>query len=474
VGEVLRIIASYWRGLTNGYVGCLIPMEPAGLKNFMFVSKTYYAYIALIFMLFVVFITYMIQQSKLGYYLRAIKEDQNAAESLGINSARVKMYSLIISAALTSFGGTFYAQYICLVDPDIAFSIHFSIQLALISIIGGMGTILGPILGASVITLLELAVRTWLGGGYAPIGFTLYGIIFVVVVILLPQGLLGLFYRTKKVPLLERPEEKVSEGITAPEIAFESFAMAGAKEHPFLLEVKNLTKFFGGLAAVKDVSFNIKRGEIMGLIGPNGAGKTTLFNLLTGFIAPEGGTILFKGEDITGLAPPHKVCDKGIGRTFQVVKPFGNLSVLDNVIVGVFHQHKHGKEVRNRAEELVRFGGLYQYRHTPASSLTIADRKRLELVRALAVNPELLLLDEIMAGLNPKEFQDAIQLIQEISKQGITILLIEHVMKVIMNLSHRIIVLNYGEKIAEGRPIEIVEDPKVIAAYLGEPNESKG
>ena len=144
VGEVLRIIASYWRGLTNGYVGCLIPMEPAGLKNFMFASKTYYVYIALIFMLFVVFITYMIQQSKLGYYLRAIKEDQNAAESLGINSARVKMYSLIISAALTSFGGTFYAQYICLVDPDIAFSIHFSIQLALISIIGGMGTILGP------------------------------------------------------------------------------------------------------------------------------------------------------------------------------------------------------------------------------------------------------------------------------------------------------------------------------------------
>jgi branched-chain amino acid transport system permease protein len=473
VGEVLRIIASYWRGLTNGYVGCLIPMKP-GFKNFMFISKTPYAYMALVFMLSVVMITYMIQRSKLGYYLQALKEDQDAAEALGINTTRIKMYSLLISAGLTSFGGTFYAQYLCLVDPDIAFSIHFSIQLVLISIIGGMGTILGPIIGASVITFLEVAVRMWLGGQYAPIGFTLYGIIFIVVVILLPQGLLGLFYRRKKVRPAEHPDEVAPEGRAVPEIVFGASLIKAGPEDPFFMKVEGLTKSFGGLRAVKEVDFEIKRGEILGLIGPNGAGKTTLFNLLTGYIAPEGGKVLFKGEDITGLAPPHKVCDIGIGRTFQVVKPFGNLSVLDNVIIGAFHRHHGGKEAKHRAEELLSFGGLYRYRNTPASSLTLAGRKRLELVRALAVDPELLLLDEIMAGLNPREYQDAIQLIREISRRGITILLIEHVMKVIMNLSDRIIVLNYGEKIAEGTPKAIAENKEVIAAYLGESNESKG
>jgi branched-chain amino acid transport system permease protein len=466
VGEVLRIIATYWRGLTNGSVGFLIPIKP-GLKHFVFVSKTPYAYMALIFMVSMVLISFIIRRSKLGYYLQAIKEDQDAAEALGINSTRNKMHSLIISAASTSFAGTFYAQYLCFVDPDIAFSVLFSIRLILISIIGGMGTIWGPVVGSLIITFLEMAIRTLLGGEYAPIGFTLYGIIFIVVVIMLPAGFVGLFQQMKKPMLLEKPKEKVTEAIVPPMITFGPFSKTVTEENAPLLEIKGLTKSFGGLIAVRGVSLGIRRGEILGLIGPNGAGKTTLFNLISGFIAPDEGKVFFKGQDITGLSPPHRVCDRGILRTFQIVKPFGDLSVLENVVIGAFYNCTDRQEAWHRAEELLAFGGLSKYRNTPASSLTLADRKRLELVRALAGGPELLLLDEIMAGLNPKECQDAMQLVQEISRQGITILIIEHVMKVIMNLSHRIIVLNYGEKIAEGQPAEIAENAKVIAAYLG-------
>jgi branched-chain amino acid transport system ATP-binding protein len=234
-----------------------------------------------------------------------------------------------------------------------------------------------------------------------------------------------------------------------------------------LLNVQDVTKQFGGLVAVNHVSFEVSEGEILGLIGPNGAGKTTLFNMVSGRFAPTSGRIIFDGQDITGLAP-HRVCQQGIARTFQIAKPFAKLSVTDNVQVGSFLRWPRVEKARAKASEIVTFVGLSQYADQPARTLTTAGRKRLELARALSTEPRLLLLDEVMAGLTPTESVGIVQLIRQIRDSGITILVIEHVMKAIMSLSDRVAVLHHGELIAIDTPAAIAGNERVIEAYLGE------
>ncbi|MFZ1983605.1 MAG: ABC transporter ATP-binding protein [Desulfatitalea sp.] len=234
-----------------------------------------------------------------------------------------------------------------------------------------------------------------------------------------------------------------------------------------LLELKGVSKHFGGLAAISDVSFEIREGEILGLIGPNGAGKTTLFNVIDGFYAPTKGEVRFKGQRISG-SKPHQLCKLGIARTFQVVKPLQRMSVLDNVIASAFLRAKSKAEAVSIAEETLRFTGLSEDRDVISKGLPLGKRKKLEIARALATRPELLLLDESFAGLNPSELNESIEIIKHIKERGITIMIIEHHMKVIMSISDRIVVINYGQKIAEGSPREIRDNPMVVEAYLGE------
>ena len=234
-----------------------------------------------------------------------------------------------------------------------------------------------------------------------------------------------------------------------------------------LLEIKSLTKTFTGLVAVNELNLYIDKQDILGVIGPNGAGKTTLFNLITGFYSPDRGEIRFKERDLVGLKP-FEICSLGVARTFQIVRPFANLSVLENVMIGSFNRASGRMEAEEKAKEILAFLNFFKKRDQKAGNLTRADRKRLELARALATEPEVILLDEVMAGLNDRETGELMELVKIISEKGYTLLVIEHVMKAVMNLSNRIIVLNYGVKIAEGTPKEISSDQEVIKAYLGE------
>jgi branched-chain amino acid transport system ATP-binding protein len=234
-----------------------------------------------------------------------------------------------------------------------------------------------------------------------------------------------------------------------------------------LLNVEDLTKTFGGLHAVEDVSFQIRQGEIIGLIGPNGAGKTTIFNLISGYHPPTRGRIAFNGRDITGRRP-YELARLGIGRTFQVVKPFPGLTVLENVLIAAFARHPKRADAEQQAWQILENTGLADRAGVSAASLTLAGRKRLEISKALALEPQLLLLDEVVAGLNPTEADQTIKLILQLRDRGISILIVEHIMRVIMNISDSILVLNFGRQIAMGKPAEVTQNPEVVKAYLGE------
>lgn len=475
VGEVMLLLAVHFKGLTAGSEGLSIPFTPSVL-NLCFASKTPYAVVGLCFMLFALGVSRWIQKSRLGYQLVALRDEDQAAESLGIQTSRAKLTGLVISAGVTAIGGSIFAHYVLFLEPHSEFSLNVSVNLAMISMVGGLGTVVGPAIGAFLLIPLQEFLRVWIGSSFQGLYFVIYGVVLILVVIFMPRGIIEFFSEPYRVFLTRLPSwgatpVRVTRELTPPAGAAVSEKAAHFQGHS-IVEAQSLSKRFGGLAAVNDLSFSVKPGEIFGIIGPNGAGKSTLFNILSGVYAQNSGSISFKESDISHIHTSHLLCRMGIGRTFQLVKPFETISVLDNVMVGVFCRHRGSSEVERRAREILDFVGMADKKDSPGHTLTLADKKKLELARALATEPEVLLLDEVMAGLTPYEIGEAIELIRKIRDHGITVLVVEHVMQAIMSLSDRVMVLAEGRKIMEGTPQEVIRDERVIKAYLGDEYES--
>ena len=385
------------------------------------------------------------ERSKLGFYFRAIRDDQEGAEGIGIDSRLYKVIARCITAGVFAAGGVLYGFWALAVFPEQVLDLNWSTLPMMATVVGGIGRLWGPVLGAVILIPISQIMST--DPRHRASG------------------------RPRHRPDRVRPHHHPDRGLAAhrpPVAAVEPVVPAGRLIMSTLLELRAVTKRFGGLIANKDVSFAIGTGEIVGLIGPNGAGKTTLFNCITGYMHPEEGQILLGGVDITH-AHPARVCAHGIARTWQLVRTFGRMTVLENVICGALKRTNRVREARVRALRLLEFSGLAAKAGVSAANLTLADKKRLEIARALATQPRMLLLDEAMSGLTPTETAEAVQLVRRIHGElGVALCVVEHVMEVVMPLSQRVIVLEYGQKLVEGPPQDIVRNEQVIKAYLGE------
>jgi branched-chain amino acid transport system permease protein len=397
-----------------------------------------------------VFMTgWLLDRSRYGLAIRAIGADETAAGHSGIDAARVKLAVFMLSAVFMSVTGAVMAPRWTYIDPSIAFNPMISFQVVIMALLGGAGSLFGPVLGVVPLVLLFEVLTATL-----PNHFTIVlGVIFVLIVMALPKGMIGLVG-----PKLRR----AYAGDGAP-------ASRGATGPGPLLVVDRVSKSFGGLRAVDGVSFEVAPGQIVGVIGPNGSGKTTLLNTLSGALVPSSGTIRLGGMAIGGLRP-HRIARLGLARTFQLVRVMSDLTAAENVAAATLFRaapRASGTKAET-SRQLLDLVGLGKKHDTPAGELTYIDQKRLELARALALEPRLVLLDEWLAGLNPSELDIGIALIAKLRDRGMTIIMVEHVMDAIRALCSHCIVMNAGSVIARGVPDEVLSDPTVIAAYLGD------
>lgn len=417
----------------------------------------------------VLLITLLVERSRFGLAMLSIKQNELAAEAAGINTFRVKMIGFMASGALGALVGGFHAVVLQVVTPHGVLGTVVSAQALILTLFGGVGTLWGPVIGAVVLMPLTETLRAQLGHILPGIQGVIYGLVIMLVIVLAPEGL---FWKVRDLIARRRRRQVGSTGMTGGVVA--SFPMATRASavpstllgNDVLLKVSGLSKSFGGLKAVQNVSFEVRRGEIVGVIGPNGAGKTTLFNLLNGFQKASAGTAELDGQTTVGLRP-NALCHLGMGRTFQVARPFQRMSVLNNVVVGALSRSRDGLDAVALAHEALVIVGLDAKAHATVSGLTNLELRLMELARALASKPKLLLLDETLAGLGAGEVEAILQVIQRLPATGVTVLIIEHTMQAMTRLAHRFVVLDHGQVIAQGPPATVMANPEVIKAYLG-------
>jgi ABC-type branched-subunit amino acid transport system ATPase component/ABC-type branched-subunit amino acid transport system permease subunit len=450
-----------------GYQELTLPMQrEAPLVYMQFEDHRIYAWLALVLMLGAMVLTGLLERSRFGMSLLAIKQDEAAAEAAGIRTLAWKLKAITLSGAMAGTIGGFYAVVLLVVTPPAVFGMLVSAQALIVAMFGGVGTLWGPVIGAVILVPLSELLHAKLGNVIPGIQGVVYGIAIVAVILLAPEGV---FWKVKDLMLRRRVgkhrEQSQSAGPASAAVA-ELPVRRKSGNGAVIFEVRNVSKAFGGLQAVRDVSMKVVSGEILGIIGPNGAGKTTFFNLLNGFNRPDQGQILLEGTDIVG-ARPYEICAAGVGRTFQVVRPFRRMTALENVVVGAYVHAASDREARANAEAALDQVGLERDAQLLAGSLSNKQLRLLELARALAGKPKVLLLDETLAGLGGNEVEEVISLVRKLATGGVTIVIIEHTMQAMVRLVDRFVVLNDGAVLAEGQPAEITRNPAVIDAYLG-------
>ena len=446
-----------------GYQELTLPMQrEAPLAYMQFEDHRVYAWLALALLIGAMVLTSLIERSRFGLSLIAIKQDEAAAETAGIKTLAWKLKAIVLSGAMAGMAGGFYAVVLLVVTPQAVFGMLVSAQALIVTMFGGVGTQWGPVIGALALVPLSEFLHAKLGNIIPGIQGVVYGVSIIAVTLLAPEGV---YWKMKDILLRRRvaPSDSLPSSVAA-ETQLAPRQRSGTQDA--VLEVRNVSKSFGGLMAVKDVSLQVTRGEILGIIGPNGAGKTTFFNLLNGFIRPDHGEILFGGKDVVGQQP-YQICAAGVGRTFQVVKPFRRMTVLENVIVGAFVHTASDHEAHVAAEQALRQVGLENESQRLAGSLSNKQLRLLELARALAGKPTILLLDETLAGLGSGDVDEVISAVRKLAAQSITIVIIEHTMQAMVRLVDRFVVLNGGAVLAEGLPTDVTRNPIVIDAYLG-------
>jgi len=410
-------------------------------------------------------VAYLIYASKFGTGLFAIHDDEDVAEVMGVPTYRYKLYALAVSCALAGLAGGIHASFVSYVTVSETFSILVPLSVVLMSILGGSRHWFGPAVGAVAITSLLYYATS---GDYAVAGRASVGFILVAVILFMPEGVLGLYSQWRR----RRNAPAATEGGTAhaPAVPVPSAAARVVRRPagPPLLQVEGLSKAFKGVQALNDVTFDVRANEILGLIGPNGSGKSTFINVVSGHYKPTAGRIRFDGRRLEGL-DAHRFAQAGISRTYQIPRPFAHMTVLENVATaGMFGGNGSGRAAATEAaREFVEFAGLGHRAHVRPDDLNLHQRKFLELARALAARPKLLLLDEVLSGLTPGEINEAIAMVRRIREGGTTIVFVEHVMRAVMALTDRIVVLNHGKLIAEGDPAAVMDDEQVKVAYLG-------